>query len=69
MQKQTDTQNGKGDKWRKGTNFSKYRENYDKIFRKIKPRSKVKAPPTIVFMDKKKNESKYACRNSEPIND
>lgn len=24
---------GKGDKWRKGTDFSKYRNNFDQIFR------------------------------------
>ena len=27
---------GKGEKWRQGTNFKKYRDNYDSIFRKTK---------------------------------
>lgn len=25
---------GKGESWRKGTNFKKYRDNFDKIFQK-----------------------------------
>lgn len=27
---------GKGESWRKGTNFKSYRANYDKIFKKPK---------------------------------
>ena len=27
---------GKGETWRKGTNFKSYRDNYDSIFRKPK---------------------------------
>ena len=33
---------GKGHKWRKGTNFSKYRDNYDLIFRSYKSPTKQK---------------------------
>lgn len=28
--------NGKGDKWRKGTNFQQYYNNFDEIFKKDK---------------------------------
>ena len=27
---------GKGESWRKGTNFKSYRDNFDKIFKKSK---------------------------------
>lgn len=27
---------GKGETWRKGTNFKSYRDNYDKVFKKPK---------------------------------
>ena len=27
---------GKGESWRKGTNFKSYRDNYDRIFKKAK---------------------------------
>lgn len=50
--------NGKGDKWRKGTDFKKYRDNWPFG---IKPRSPV-APPGHVHTDQKKEDSKKKCR-------
>lgn len=33
---------GKGEKWRKGTDFKTYRDNYDAIFRKPKKEKREK---------------------------
>lgn len=55
---------GKGEKWRKGTNYQNYRNNFDKIV--FKPlRSEVKAPPTKVHTDLKKESSLVRCRKSK----
>lgn len=59
-----DREVGKGDKWRKGTNYRSYRDNFDKIV--FKPlRSKVKAPPTQIHTDLKKEEQLVKCRKSK----
>jgi hypothetical protein len=49
----------KGDSDSRITNRSKYRSNFDMIFR-----SPI-APPTEVHKDKKKEASKKACRTKE----
>lgn len=35
--------------------------------KKLKIRSKIKAPSTIIFVDRKKNQNKFKCREKELI--